>query len=297
MAQPRRYRSPDEDSGRWRGFEFRPGDIVVSTRSKSGTTWMQMICLLLIFGTPELPGPLGELSPWLDWLVEPLDSVRARLGAQEHRRCIKTHTPLDGIPLGERATYIVVARHPLDLAVSLYHHGNNLNRARMRELTGQPEPAEPPPPRPPLDVWLAEWVRWDGDARAHLDTLPGVLAHVADAWARRDAHNIVLVHYDDLVRDLPGEMHRLADRLGFSIDEAQWPALVQAATFESMRAGSITAAPDALGVLKDPARFFRRGGSGEGQAVLCSADLEAYRARVAAALDPALVSWLHHRAS
>ena len=47
-----RYTSPDEDSARWWDFPFRPGDIVVSTRSKSGTTWVQMICLLLVFGRP-----------------------------------------------------------------------------------------------------------------------------------------------------------------------------------------------------------------------------------------------------
>ena len=112
-----RYTSPDEDSGRWDGFPFRDGDIVISTRSKSGTTWVQMICALLIFRTPDLPVPLSHLSPWLDWLIQPRDEVIARLEAQQHRRFIKTHTPLDGIPLDDRATYIVVARHPLDMAV------------------------------------------------------------------------------------------------------------------------------------------------------------------------------------
>ena len=48
---------------------LRDGDIVISTRSKSGTTWLQMICALLVFQTPDLPAPLGELSPWLDWLA------------------------------------------------------------------------------------------------------------------------------------------------------------------------------------------------------------------------------------
>lgn len=61
-ATPTRYRSADEDSGRWLGFPFRQGDLVISTRSKSGTTWVQMICALLEFQTPELPRPLAELS-------------------------------------------------------------------------------------------------------------------------------------------------------------------------------------------------------------------------------------------
>ncbi len=59
-SAPIRYQSPDEDSGRWLGFPFRAGDIVISTRSKSGTTWMQMICALLIFQTPELPARSGS---------------------------------------------------------------------------------------------------------------------------------------------------------------------------------------------------------------------------------------------
>ena len=61
-----RYRSSAEDSGRWVGFPFRDGDIVISTRSKHGTTWVQMLCALLVFRTPELPAPLTELSPWLE---------------------------------------------------------------------------------------------------------------------------------------------------------------------------------------------------------------------------------------
>lgn len=104
-----------------------------------------MICALLIFQTPSLPAPLSELSPWLDWLTLPRTELLARLGAQKHRRFIKTHTPLDGIPLDQRVTYIVVARHPLDMAVSLYHHYGNLDVARIRELAGQPEPDGPAP--------------------------------------------------------------------------------------------------------------------------------------------------------
>ena len=182
-----RYRSGDEDSDRWVGFPFREGDIVISTRSKSGTTWIQMICALLVFQTPELPAPLGELSPWLDWLVSPRDEVLAALAAQEHRRFIKTHTPLDGLPIDARATYIVAARHPLDMAVSLYHQGDNLDRARLRLLIGGGATPDSPPARPPLHDWLVAWIDGDASPQEQLDSLPGVMWHLSDAWSRRDA--------------------------------------------------------------------------------------------------------------
>jgi aryl sulfotransferase len=289
-AEPlRRYTSPDENSARWRDFPFRPGDIVVSTRSKSGTTWVQMICLLLVFGRSELPDRLGRLSPWLDWLVEPEEDVLARLAAQTHRRVIKTHTPLDGVPLHPRATYIVVGRHPLDMAVSLYHHSGNIDRRRMAELTGHPEKGRPS--LPSLHEWLLHFVDWEGDPRTRLDTLPGTMLHLSDAWGRRHDPNVVLVHYDDLVTDLDGSMRRLAGLLGLAVDEGQWPALVRAATFESMRAGAAAPDPD-LGVLIDPTAFFRRGKSGEGRALLSDSEWAHYRARVAAMAPDELLAWL-----
>ena len=76
----------------------------------------------------------------------PRGELLDRLAAQRHRRIVKSHTPLDGIPIDPRATYIVVARHPLDMAVSLYHQGGNIDRARFGASPAQPRPAGPPPP-------------------------------------------------------------------------------------------------------------------------------------------------------
>lgn len=272
-----RYTSADEDSGRWEDFPFRRGDIVISTRSKSGTTWMQMICALLVFRTPDLPEPLSALSPWVDWLVTPRDEVIARLEAQRHRRFVKTHTPLDGIPLDPRATYIVVARHPLDMAVSLHHQSANIVRERPRAL-------------PPLDEWLLDWISRDVSHLDEMDSLPGVMWHLSDAWSRSEP-NVVLVHYDDLLRDLPGEMRRLAGLLGIDVPEDVWPSLVDAATFASMRARASVPTPP--GVLKDDAAFFRRGTSGEGRAALTPAGLARYHERAAALAPSDLLAWLH----
>jgi hypothetical protein len=287
-----RYQSPDEDSARWVGFPFREGDIVISTRSKSGTTWTQMICLLLVHQTPELPAPLEALSPWLDWLVHPRDEVWARLAAQTRRRVIKTHTPLDGVPIDPRATYVVVGRHPLDMAVSLYHQGDNIDRERLNALTGAP-PEPSPRPRRPVHEWLLRWIDEDPDPRQELDSLPGVMHHLSDAWARRDEPNVVLLHYDDLQADLDSQMRGLADRVGIPVDESRWPDLVQAAGFEAMRAGAASLAPDTLGVLKDRSAFFRRGTSGAGRELLSADELSHYDDRAAAMAPPDMLAWLH----
>ncbi len=294
--EPVRYQSPDEDSARWQAFNFRAGDIVISTRSKSGTTWMQMICALLVFETVEFPARLDQLSPWVDWLGTPLDKLLTQLDAQTHRRFVKTHTPLDGIPLDPRATYIVVARHPLDLAVSLYHQGDNLDRDRIRELTGQPEPAALPTRRPPLHEWLLGWIDLDIAPRDALDLLPGVLWHLSDAWARRDDPHVLLVHYDDLIADLGGEMRRIADRLDIAVPDPLWPELVRAASFDAMQSQADVVAPDRAGVLKDRARFFRRGSSGAGREILTDAEFAHYLDRAATLAPADLLTWLHRGA-
>lgn len=290
VLDPVRYRSGDEDSGRWLGFPFRDGDIVISSRSKHGTTWMQMICALLVYRTPELPRPLADISPWLDWLGTPRSEVVADLQAQTHRRIIKTHTPLDGLPLDRRATFVVVARHPLDAAISLYHQGDNLDHERIRELI--PDPRVPTgKDHPELVEWLRSWIDWDGPPAARLDSLPGVMWHLTDAWDRRTDENIVLAHYDDLVDGLEREMRRLAATL--DCDDRDISELARAATFEAMRARSDLLAPGVDGVLRDRAAFFRRGSSGERNEVLSTEDLSRYEARARNLATDDLLAWLH----
>ncbi len=289
---PRQYRS--ERNERWLGFEHRPGDIVVSTRSKCGTTWVQMACCVLVHGTADLPVPLAELSPWLDWEVEPLESVSDRLAAQDHRRVIKTHTPLDGLPLDDRVTYVVVGRHPLDVAVSLLHHARNIDRDRFAELTGR---RTAPPDVASESEWLDRWIGDCVDPADELDTLAGNLHHVADAHARSAEVDVVLLRYEDLEADLDATLRGLAARLGVTVDEERWPSLVHATTFDEMRRHARTTVPDRLGVLASPERFFRSGRSGDGIAAASDEQLDRYRARVAESTDPAVADWLHRPAA
>jgi aryl sulfotransferase len=297
MRSPTRYVSQQEDSQRWVGFRHRQGDIVISTRSKSGTTWMQTICALLIFQTEELPEPMATLSPWLDWKVAKREEVFSRLDAQQHRRIIKTHTPLDGIPLHSQVTYIVVARHPLDMAVSYYCQRDNFDRNRMEALVGEPQQYDPSAARPPLREWLVSWIDRDIDPRLDLESLPGAMWHLADAWRRRAESNVLLVHYDDLLGNLDEQMRYLAGKLQIVVDERAWPELVRAATFECMRDRADMLVPNPSGIMKDSTAFFRRGTSGAGRLLLDEHGLARYRARVATLAPHDLLTWLHRDAA
>lgn len=50
------------DSRRWEGYKPRPGDVVIGTAPKVGTTWMQQIVSLLIFKSAEAR-PFLALTP------------------------------------------------------------------------------------------------------------------------------------------------------------------------------------------------------------------------------------------
>jgi len=282
----RRYHGGLADSARWERFRFRDDDVVISTPSKCGTTWMQNIVGTLLLDRPVLGVPIGTVSPWLDMLIRTDDEVFAMLDAQTHRRWIKTHTPLDGLPLHPTVTYIAVIRHPLDVALSDRDHGENTDVGRATELraaAGAPVSSAMHADRP-TDV--VDYLRWfvDND-EAPTGSGPHGLAdyceQVATYWEQRRAPNVHLFHYQDLWEDLSSEMHRVARALGVDVDESRWPDFVNAATLDSMRARAADTAPDAhLGIWNDIGLFFRTGGRRAWASMLTDDDLAHFDERL-----------------
>src|SRR5687767_7947304 len=93
------YRTWIIDSRRWERYRPRRGDVVIATYPKCGTTWMQRIVDLLVFQNTE-PRPIMQISPWIDRrFPEAIETVAARIEAQDHRRFLKAHLPADGLPI------------------------------------------------------------------------------------------------------------------------------------------------------------------------------------------------------
>lgn len=298
-ARPQRsrtYRNHHLDSTRWDGYRPRPDDVVISTSVKAGTTWMQRICSLLVFGPGDLPGSLWDVSPWLDQrFVEPVDAALERLEAQDHRRFIKSHLPLDALPYHEEVRYIVVGRDTRDVFMSLWNHYRAYTDV-VYEMLDAADPEAGPMPRCPDDVraFWRDWITrapfpWEPDGWPFWSHHH----HTASFWPYRHLDNVLLVHFNDLLRDLDGEMRRVADFCGVDVDPERWPELVDAARFDAMKADAPKLLPRAeIAFDGGPGRFIYKGTNGRWRDVLTPEDLELYEDAVSRALPPDARRWL-----
>ena len=211
---------------------------------------MQMICALLIFQRPELPAPLWHLSPWLDHTIAPPDDVYARLAGQPHRRFIKTHTPLDGIPL-RPAGHLhrdrpAPARH---VRVAVPPSRQHRTGPRMPQASGNAPPIEPREAgaRQPAAVDRATTVI----PAPYPESLPQ--RHAAPVRrvgpARRAERAAGALRRPVRGPRGPDARHRLAAR-DQPCRSSRWPALVRAATFERMRDRADRLVPAAPGIVQ-----------------------------------------------
>lgn len=190
----------------------------------------------------------------------------------------------------------MTGRHPLDVAVSLNHHRDNLDLQVIAGLDGRtpaPRAGTGAGERPDRRARLMAWVQDDRSPTENLHTLRGLVWHLGGAWARRDDPDVIVVHHAQLRRDLEGEMRRLADRLEIAVPAWRWPELVAAAGFAAMRRRAADLVPDErLGLISQSGAFFRSGASRQWDDVLTQGDVAVYEKRLAALASPELRRWL-----
>jgi hypothetical protein len=147
-----------------------------------------------------------------------------------------------------------------------------------------------PLPRDPRAFWRA-FFSGEPMGRGGGITLERFTGHLTSWWERRHERHVLLLHYQDLLDDLAGQMRRVAAHLGIHVPAATWPELVAACRFESMRADSARVLP-ALGSVRGGGPwFFHSGTSGQWRGVVSEADLALYE-RAARVLPAELRAWL-----
>jgi aryl sulfotransferase len=291
MAWPRKTRELHNhhfDSTVWNAFRFRPDDVVIATYAKSGTTWTQQIVGQLIFsGRADIDVP--TLSPWLDLRIPAKEIKLAALEAQTHRRFIKTHLPVDALRFSPEAKYIYIGRDGRDVVWSMYNHHANANDTWYRLLNDTPGRVGPPIGRPPSSVrqYFLDWLERDGHP------FWPFWENIASWWEIRHLPNVLLLHFANLKRDLPGEIRRIAAFLDIPLDERTLATVVRHSSFNHMKNHASKAAPLGGMLWEGGARtFIHKGTNGRWRDVLTAADCARYEAMAEQRLGPACARWL-----
>ena len=96
-------------------------------------------------------------------------------------------------------------------------------------------PIEPPPAS--VREYFLDWLERDG-----YPFWP-FWENVRSWWAIRDLPNLLLLHFEELKADMPGEIRRIADFLEVPIDRDAWPAILEHCSFDYMKAHATKIVP------------------------------------------------------
>lgn len=302
MATPHKTREydkhPELNGKRWAAYRHRMDDIVISTSYKSGTTWMQTIVANLIFQDGKFPEPVSMMSPWFEMDLIPLDDILNGLEAQKHRRFIKTHLPLDGLPYFDTMKYIYVSRDGRDVFMSLWNHINGFadevkeEFAEIAKSQGKELSLDYKDLHELWDEWISKsWYDWENDGYPYWSHFH----NLETWWKHRNLPNIHFVHFSDLLKDPVTAVRKIAAFLDLEINEDLLPGIMERISFGSMKKNFMNIMPESAEIWKEGGdRFMNKGTNGRWRGVLSDAELRQYDAAVKRTLTKEAAHWLEH---
>ena len=194
-------------------YRAEPGDIILSTYPKCGTTWVQYIIYLLFHGAEPLRDgeSLGDAIPHLE---EVGAEAATRL---PQPRVIKTHFTREMTPYHPDARYLVVARNPFDCAVSFFHHTRGFVK-HYDFAAGT------------FDDYFECFIKGEVDSGDYFD-------HLGPWFEARLENNVLFLTYEEMKRDSTNAVAKIATFL--SLPEASNPEflsrVVEQSSFSRMR--------------------------------------------------------------
>ncbi|XP_073943694.1 sulfotransferase 1 family member D1-like [Choristoneura fumiferana] len=235
---PTSYR---EHAAPMRALPLRPDDVWVATFPRCGTTWTQELVWLVqnnldykkaaeisllerylfielftfmheqlsVFEDLDLDGVMGEVMKTPGYIMaEKMPSPRF----------IKTHLPMSLLSpnLLDTSKVVYVARDPRDAAVSFYYHNK---RFKIHDYVGD---------------FKSYWYLF----QKNLIPWSPFWAHVKEAWALRYHPNMLFMFYEDMLKDLPAAIKRVAKFFGKTYSEQQMRTLCEHLDFKNFKNNS-----------------------------------------------------------
>jgi len=194
-------------------------DVFVATQMKCGTTWMQHVVYEVLHrGKGDLVASgtaLCAVSPWLEAYKTVPVADAPLVGVERPSRVIKTHLPATLCPDSGEARYVYVARHP----VSCFASCVDFIATNVGAMAPGIELVE--------EWYCSDELMWWG-------SWPD---HVRGWWDRATSDdNVIFLHFEEMKRDLPGVVRRVASFLGLqAFTDGEVAEVVRKCSFEYMR--------------------------------------------------------------
>ncbi|KAI5632730.1 sulfotransferase domain-containing protein [Phthorimaea operculella] len=148
-------------------------------------------------------------------MIEEIASKEKQLSEMPSPRFVKSHLPMSLLPptLLDTAKVVYVARDPRDVAVSFYHH-NKSNR---------------------VHGYIGDFKTYWKLFLADLITYSPFFDHLKEAWERRHHPNMLFLFYEELPKDLPAAVRRVAKFLNKEVTEEQVGKLCEHLSFDNFK--------------------------------------------------------------
>jgi aryl sulfotransferase len=251
---PKAIRTGYQDSENLRALPNTPA-LFVLTAPRSGTTLTSYIVKQIHDGDASDSGYDGtgyfqshnERVPWIDGLFFPREELERLIGVAQDadlRLLYKTHLEPHAIPAIEGARMIIVGRPPADVAVSLWDYFTGIKpfgfavhdeAAQRRGWNNGTFPR--PSDYPSTGDFFRQWVKRRGFPFVDLVEI------YRQAWSLRGHEDVLLLHYNEIIQDLPAAVRRIAAFERVDLTEARIQEIVALCRFDEMRRQSRAIAP------------------------------------------------------
>ncbi|XP_074471880.1 amine sulfotransferase-like [Sebastes fasciatus] len=194
--------------------DVRPSDIYLITYPKSGTIWMQQILVKIMDAAhPDqlMEGTNRTRVPWLEG-----SSVDSFLRERPNPQIYRTHLPTNMLPRGvkaERIKVVYVMRNPKDVLVSLYHFSHSWVMLETPKS---------------FEDFFQDFLNDDAFMGSWFD-------HVREYYNEKDQMDILFIRYEDMLKDLRGEVVKLCAFLGKDLSAEAIDHVVEISTFKNMK--------------------------------------------------------------
>lgn len=213
-------------------FPFKEGDIVVTVPVKCGTNWTMFLVYSILTGGDISFTDLYERVPWIEFKFNQTQSIEDRIKFLEgvnyntkNHRTFKSHIPITPGPLPflPQVQYVVTCRNPYDMLLSLApffksHTDEFFEAWGMKNFKQNFED--------PNVVF---------NLVASGDFPPSFVESYVYAWELRHKPNVLLVHFSDLKKDLPGQVDRLAKFLKKDLSAEEREKVIKHCDFKWMK--------------------------------------------------------------